>query len=99
MILDHTEILRLIKEKDLIRNHDDSKLTNCAYTLRVGAVFEPDSGTKYITPPAPNGGGSALHWIIGPSECWVVMTKESFSLPSDLCGHYTPLYKIGRAHV
>ncbi len=99
MILDRKDIEQLIRDRTLIHDHDPNKITNCAYTLRVGAVFEPQTGTKHLVPPKPNNGGEALHWTIGPAECWIIKTRESLNMPHNICGHYSPLYRLARQGV
>lgn len=95
MLSDH-EILNEINTHALIKSADVSLVRNCAYTLRVGAVFEPKTGAKEFLPPRSDSGGRLLKWVIGPGECLIIRSFETFSIPGDICAYYHPLNRLAQ---
>lgn len=95
MILNDAEITQRIKVDNLVANHDPAGIVNCRYNLRIGKVFEPESGRE-ILPNIDDKGRTRNTCIIGPAEALIVMTEESLRMPSSLCGWYSPLHRHAR---
>ena len=93
-MLNDEDIRNRVSQQKMLENSDPIQIVNCAYTLRVGAIFEPKSGIKEVRPPRVKGGGERLLWTIGPTECLVVMTKEVMNIPEDICAYYHPLQRL-----
>jgi deoxycytidine triphosphate deaminase len=98
MILSDTEIQRRINQQRLISDYDQDNIQNCAYTLRTGQVFQPETGQEEILGMTSGSTGSVV-WEIGPSETLVVMTRERVNIPADVCATYAPLHRLAQQGV
>jgi deoxycytidine triphosphate deaminase len=98
MVLTDAEIERRIASAGLLSRHDRRNVRNCAYVLRAGKVFLPESGDEQVI-QEPQAGRRRTLWSIGPSEVLVVRTTERVKMPPDLCATYAPLYRLSRQGV
>ena len=99
MIIPDSEIERRIQmNPPLISDYAQANLKNCGYTLRVSKVFQPESKDLLFSQPTAGLPPQTL-WKLGPSETLVVMTRESINMPTDLCGVYAPLHRLGKQGV
>ena len=112
MVLNDEKILERINNDGLLQGHDDKHVKNCAYTLRAGKAFLPETGDEEILSPTIVSRNAGLFriaafcnrirkhaWQIGPSEVLVVRTTERVKMPNDLCATYAPLYRLSRQGV
>ena len=101
-MLSDSDIQARIASHALLSNFETASLENCTYSLRIGAVFEPHSGTKFATPgkrKPPIWNGEVKHWILGPGECIVIQTLELLKVPNDICAYYHPLNRLAQKGV
>jgi deoxycytidine triphosphate deaminase len=98
MVLSDTNIRARIASDQLLSNHDPANVRNCAYTLRAGKTFLPESGEEDLLSDAATPRRQHV-WRIGPSEVLVVRTRERVKMPRDLCATYAPLYRLSRQGV
>jgi deoxycytidine triphosphate deaminase len=98
MILTDRAIQIRINQEQLISGYHPENIRNCAYTLRAGYVFQPETGQEEIL-GTTSGSTSSVVWEIGPSETLVVMTRERVKVPRDLCATYAPLHRLAQRGV
>jgi deoxycytidine triphosphate deaminase len=97
-MLSDTDINARIVSHGLLKNHDLTKLHNSAYSLRVGSVFLPKTGFHELEPQV-SGRGKRDYWILGPSECLIIQTKEELCLDNSLSAYYAPLNRLAQKGV
>ncbi len=90
MILPDNEIKKLIFQANLLNNHSDHNIRNCAYNLRVGKMVEPETGEVKDV----NANDNSIK--IGPSETMILITKEIVNMPENLCATYSPLFRLAK---
>ncbi len=83
---------------NLISQLNPENLHNCTYTLSVGSIFKPGTGEQEDNPTLPMGPKKRF-WILGPTECLVVRTKEKLDVPLELCAYYGPLNRLAQKGV
>jgi deoxycytidine triphosphate deaminase len=98
MVLSDADILTRIAADQLLSDHVPGNVRNCAYTLRAGKIFLPETGEEDVL-NAPAVARRHHVWQIGPSEVLVVRTRERVRMPDDLCATYAPLYRLSRQGV
>lgn len=94
-MLSDRNIDALIKNSNLITNHNPANLHNSGYSLRVGSVFQPDTGVEEIKPNS-GGWGTRDFWIIGPTECLIIKTAEKLNIPDGYSAYYAPLNRLAQ---
>lgn len=93
MVLSNSELYRLINNENLIEGADLSNIKNCSYTMRIGEVYEPNTGYVLdLDQEVP--GRKRVNYIIRPSEVLIVKTKERIHTPLDICASYTALHSL-----
>lgn len=95
MILTDVKIKKRIDSEGLLSDYDEASIKNCGYSLRIGKVFQPQTGKEEIL-NVPVGNTVARVWQIGPSETLVIRTREKVKMPKDLCAIYSPLHGLSR---
>ncbi|NJO02525.1 MAG: hypothetical protein HC880_13285 [Bacteroidia bacterium] len=93
MVLSNQEVYRLINYENLIEGADLSNVKNCSYTMKIGEVYEPDSGYVLDLEQA-EAGRKRVNYVIRPSEVLIVKTKERINTPLNLCASYTALQSL-----
>lgn len=87
MILGRDEILRLVKEKNLIEGFDETCLEGAGYDLRVGKFYSASGGT-YLSreerklPEINEITGETL--MLKPGDYVLMETMEGVNMPGDL---------------
>jgi deoxycytidine triphosphate deaminase len=97
MILNDSTIESLCQSQQLLSDYAPENINNCTYVLRMGSVFRPEAGAEELL--TRDGGYQRHFWEIGPSETLVVMTKEAVCMPPELCGTYSPLFRLAKQGV
>jgi deoxycytidine triphosphate deaminase len=103
-VITKEEILRRIKDENLIRNpnRDDSGnilIESSSYDLCVGTIVWKDGSTKdtktiHLDPTIAN--GPQLHTTLHPGQMLLVVTKEDIKMPVDLSATVFSRNKIAR---
>lgn len=98
MVITDSEIQTLVLNNNLLENHEPQNIQNCCYILRVGKVFQSQTGDEEVLGLTFNSQGKGKNrkvvFEIGPSETKIVKTLEYIKMPDDLCATYSPLYRL-----
>lgn len=92
MLLNDSDISSLASA-GMLSDYEPSAIKHCGYLLRAGAAFVAASGNEWII-EAANQGQKSHFWELKPSEILVLMTRESVSIPADVCASYSPLHRL-----
>ncbi len=98
MVLSNQEILSKISYEQLVEHADFRNVKNCSYTMRIGEIYEPESGCQIdldqVISDENQVSKKRLNYIIRPAEILVIKTLERVHIPLDLCASYTALHSL-----
>ncbi|PIQ25553.1 hypothetical protein COW36_21150 [bacterium (Candidatus Blackallbacteria) CG17_big_fil_post_rev_8_21_14_2_50_48_46] len=98
VVLADSEIEALVHKSQLLEKHDPQNIQNCCYILRVGKVFQSQTGDEEVIGLTSNSQGKGktrkVVYEIGPSETKIVKTLEYIKMPDNICATYSPLYRL-----
>ena len=104
------ELLRLVKEQNLVENLSERELTNpegAGFDLRVGEVFRIKDGESFLgekerfTPDVESVAvyGKDKDFTLKPGEFVLVKTMEKVNLPSNVAAIFRPRSTLQRSGV
>ena len=104
------ELLRLVKEQNLVENLSERELTNpegAGFDLRVGEVFKIKEGDSFLgeterfTPDVESVAvyGKEKDFTLKPGEFILVKTMEKVNLPSNIATIFRPRSTLQRSGV
>lgn len=82
MILSNDSILK----SNMISDFEQKSLKNCSYKIRVGDIFEPETGK--VIDISTNG------YLLKPSEIVIIQSLEKFELPKTITASYSSLNSL-----
>lgn len=97
-MLSDADISTLISTQNLIENFKAENLQNCSYTLTVGSIFKPDTGEEEDVPLSKRG-TECKFWVLGPTECLIIKTKEKLNICNEIGAYYAPLNRMAQQGV
>jgi deoxycytidine triphosphate deaminase len=96
-VLSDGEIRRLIAEAQMIEGADDERVISCSYEFRPGAIVstgsdQPEGSLRnWTSPTTPED-----IYAISPGELVWIRTRETVSMPPDICAFWWQTNRLSR---